>query len=286
VLAGPDEQVLDGLTLGDIWSGSIVWWNDTAIQNLNPTATMPQTRIRLVYANDTLASISGAFGDALAIFNPNFAALWSASNQTLFKVVETIDNAINIGEPGAQQPITVKATPYSLGYSTLPIANANGATSARMKNKAGAPTRDPLSCCHSELKLASWSPCPCLCITCAHETGSVVSPTSAAVQSAASEVTNKLTSSFLSPDIFNGNLSTSWPLCLTNYISLFQSKNTSDCSHIEHLLAFVAWSQLNPHTFSKVQDLGYSPLPFGFKTYPLPSPLTLRACNGASQRGI
>jgi hypothetical protein len=118
-----------------------------------------------------------------------------------------------------------------------------------------------------------------LCATCTHETtGSVVSPTAAAVQSASNEVTNKLTSSFLSPDIFNGNLSTSWPLCLTNYIVIYQSRNSSDCSYMQSLLAFIAWSQLNPHTFSKVQDLGYSPLPFGFKTYPLP-PLSPRARN-------
>jgi ABC-type phosphate transport system substrate-binding protein len=139
------EQVLDGPTLGDIWSGSIVWWNDTAIQTLNPTATMPQTRIQLAYANDTVGSISGAFGDALSIFNSDFAALWSASNTTLSKVVETFDLAVNTGSPGAQQPIYVKATPYSLSYSTLPIVNANGATSARMKNKAGARTRDLFS---------------------------------------------------------------------------------------------------------------------------------------------
>jgi hypothetical protein len=95
-----------------------------------------------------------------------------------------------------------------------------------------------------------------------------VSPTAAAVLSAVNEVTSKLTSSFLSPDIFNGNLSTSWPMCLTNYIVIYQFRNSSDCSYMQSLLAFIAWSQLNPHTFSKVQDLGYSPLPFGFKTYP------------------
>jgi hypothetical protein len=153
------EQVLDGLTLGDIWSGSIVWWNDTAIQNLNPTATMPHARIQLVYANDTLGSISGAFGDALSVFNSDFAVLWSAANATLYAVVETLDLAVNTGSPGALQPITVKNTPYGLGYSTLAVASANGATSALMKNKAGARS---LICSlaatpprHSELTLAS-----------------------------------------------------------------------------------------------------------------------------------
>jgi ABC-type phosphate transport system substrate-binding protein len=138
--------------LGDIWSGSIVWWNDTAIQNLNPTATMPQALIRLAYANDTLASISGAFGDALSVFNSDFAARWSAANSNFAEMVAIANHAINTGEPGELQPIYVKATPYSLSYSTLPLANANGAASARMKNKAGARTLDhmvPLSCCHT-----------------------------------------------------------------------------------------------------------------------------------------
>jgi len=93
----------------------------------------------------------------------------------------------------------------------------------------------------------------------------------ATVQSAINEVTGELTSTYLGVDALNGNLTTSWPICTVSFLVIVLDTNTSDCSKIQGLLGFAAWSQLNPHVIDKVQDLGYTPLPFGYKTYHRPS---------------
>jgi hypothetical protein len=97
----------------------------------------------------------------------------------------------------------------------------------------------------------------------------VVDATIAAVQSAFTEVTGELTSTYLGADALNGNLSTSWPICAVAFMVIPVSVNTTDCSYIQGLLGFAAWSQLNPHIIETVQELGYVPLPFGYKTYAL-----------------
>ncbi|ELR13233.1 uncharacterized protein ACA1_339710 [Acanthamoeba castellanii str. Neff] len=50
--------VLDGPTLGAIWVGDIVWWNDTRIEQLNNGTTFPAERILLARSNDSIAGIS------------------------------------------------------------------------------------------------------------------------------------------------------------------------------------------------------------------------------------
>jgi phosphate transport system substrate-binding protein len=72
-------QVLDGKTLGDIWLGKVVWWNDTAIQSLNPDLALPQQPILLACGNDTVAGVTHTFARALSLFNADFASAWNIS---------------------------------------------------------------------------------------------------------------------------------------------------------------------------------------------------------------
>jgi hypothetical protein len=97
--------------------------------------------------------------------------------------------------------------------------------------------------------------------------GATLDATVQSVQSALSEVTDDLTSTYLGVDALNGNLSTSWPICAVSFILVAIDANTSDCSYIQGVLAFAAWSQLNPYVISTMESIGYVPLPFGYKTY-------------------
>lgn len=72
--------MLDGFTLGEIWVGNIEWWNDPGIQRLNPSVELPNERILLIYANDSVGTLGSTFGHALSLFNSNFAAAWSIVN--------------------------------------------------------------------------------------------------------------------------------------------------------------------------------------------------------------
>ena len=51
-LPGVDNVVLDGPTLGKVFSGAVTTWNDPAIKALNPTANLPSTKITVIYRSE------------------------------------------------------------------------------------------------------------------------------------------------------------------------------------------------------------------------------------------
>jgi len=97
-----------------------------------------------------------------------------------------------------------------------------------------------------------------------------VDATIAAVQSAMNEVSGQLTSEYLGLDVLDGSLATSWPICMISYVVTQANFTTSDCTYIEGLLEFFAWSQLNQYAIDNTQKLGYAPLSFGYKKYVTP----------------
>jgi hypothetical protein len=104
-------QVLDGHTLGAIWVGKIVWWNDTAIQTLNAGVTLPEERIHLAYtSSDPYSTISQTFARGLILFNPDFAAVFGGVtgivNWSIFTNIS--DHSTDTGAPGAAQCNFVK----------------------------------------------------------------------------------------------------------------------------------------------------------------------------------
>jgi hypothetical protein len=111
-------QVLDGPTLGEIWVGDLVWWNDTRIAQLNPNVTatgfaFPEERIRLVSADDIISSISQMFGNFIASHNPEFAAQWDYTSSNWTKIAGIADHLTNTGKAGPLQPAYVKVATHS-----------------------------------------------------------------------------------------------------------------------------------------------------------------------------
>ncbi|GAA0649743.1 phosphate ABC transporter substrate-binding protein PstS [Kutzneria viridogrisea] len=51
-IPGVSELALDGPTLAKIFSGQITNWNDAAIKKLNPSASLPDLKIAVVYRSD------------------------------------------------------------------------------------------------------------------------------------------------------------------------------------------------------------------------------------------
>jgi hypothetical protein len=86
------------------------------------------------------------------------------------------------------------------------------------------------------------------------------------------EVESQLTTNHLAIDLNNGNRSTSWPMCMMSFVAAHINVTTGsnstapDCSYVDTLLRFIAWSQLNHHAVDKVTQWGFTPLSFGFKT--------------------
>ena len=52
------QLVLSRATLGYIFQGIVTWWNDSRIQATNPTVTLPNQQITVVYHNESLALVS------------------------------------------------------------------------------------------------------------------------------------------------------------------------------------------------------------------------------------
>ena len=92
--------------LADIWSGNIVFWNDSAIAQLNPGVALPFQPIVLVFANDRRGSISDSFASALAYWNPAFAMSVYSTNDSLasrWSQFGSIAPRSYVVEPGEQQ---------------------------------------------------------------------------------------------------------------------------------------------------------------------------------------
>ena len=101
--------MLDGPTLGAIWAGDIVWWNDTRIEQLNNGSTFPAERILLTRSNDSIAGISQTFGNAMSAFNPAFAALWDfTATDPWVNITGIQDHVTNSGTAGSAQALYVK----------------------------------------------------------------------------------------------------------------------------------------------------------------------------------
>jgi len=140
-----------------------------------------------------------------------------------------------------------------MSYSTYYLASSNNVQYARMNNSAGKIQPIFLHC--YMIKMIGR---PSL--------GAIIDATIPAVQSALTEVIPNLTSTYLGPDVIDGQLSTSWPICMVTYGAVFLSTTTTDCSHIQNALLFLAWSQLTPLVSTNIQAIGQAPLPFGFQT--------------------
>ncbi|KAI9342640.1 hypothetical protein BDR26DRAFT_1006694 [Obelidium mucronatum] len=52
ITAKDPPLVFDGVTLGAIFSGEIIWWNDTRIQSINPALELPHELISPIVTND------------------------------------------------------------------------------------------------------------------------------------------------------------------------------------------------------------------------------------------
>ena len=121
--------VIDRETLGKIWYGAISKWNDTAIQNLNPTVghLLPDTDIILGYSDDYIMTISGLIKMALSSFSPEFDTELKYANNTFNGMNPTKNGrGHNIGETSTVRLEWLKKTSYGLTYINYADVYNNG----------------------------------------------------------------------------------------------------------------------------------------------------------------
>lgn len=126
---GPSDLVLDGQTLGDIYSGKIKRWNDAALTALNPKAKLPDLPIIVIRRSDGSGTTY------------NFTYYLSAVNEDFKKKVgtgEAVEWPVGIGGKGNDGVANnVMQTKGSIGYVELAFAIQNGLAYTDMINAAG-----------------------------------------------------------------------------------------------------------------------------------------------------
>lgn len=129
----PSGLHLTGQVIADIFQGKITRWNDAAIQNLNPTVTLPDHAIVTVHRSD---------GSGTTFIFTSYLSLVSMSWHTDVGAGKTVawPNAPGgtLGQNGnTGVASTVNGTQYSIGYVELAYALQNGMPVAAIQNPAG-----------------------------------------------------------------------------------------------------------------------------------------------------
>jgi len=120
---------LDGQTLGDIFLGKILKWNDAKIQNQNPGANLPDEYIIVAHRSDG-SGTSYIFTHYLSDVNSEWASKVGFNTSVNWPV--GLGGKGNEGVAGL-----VKQTEGSIGYVELAYAVKNNLKYAKLKNKAG-----------------------------------------------------------------------------------------------------------------------------------------------------
>ena len=133
-MTGAKTLQFSGLTLADIFDGTIKTWNDPTIAADNPGVTLPSSAITVCVRSDgsgTGSNFSGCLGTESAQFLAKVGAASKTPPWTAPHVIHGLDN------PGVLQ--CVKDNPNSIGYADLADAISAGdqALLAKVKSPSG-----------------------------------------------------------------------------------------------------------------------------------------------------
>ena len=126
---GPNDLVLDGPTLANIFLGKITKWDDPAIKKLNPNAKLPSNAIVVVHRSDG-SGTTFIFTDYLSKVSPDWKSNVGAST--------SVEWPVGIGAKGNEGVANnVAQTKGAIGYVEYAYALENKMASVKMINKDG-----------------------------------------------------------------------------------------------------------------------------------------------------
>jgi phosphate transport system substrate-binding protein len=129
-LSGVNNLVLDASTIAKIFNSKITKWNDPAIKALNPTATLPSTKIQAFHRQDE----SGTTDNLTKYLGTAAKADWPYPHAKAF-AGKGGQSAAKSSGVAAQ----VKQTPGAIGYFELSYATASSITTAKIATGASSP---------------------------------------------------------------------------------------------------------------------------------------------------
>ena len=126
---GPNDLVLDGPTLANIFLGKITKWDDPAIKKLNPDAKLPSNAIVVVHRSDG-SGTTFIFTDYLSKVSPDWKSNVGAST--------SVEWPVGIGAKGNEGVANnVAQTKGAIGYVEYAYALENKMASVKMINQDG-----------------------------------------------------------------------------------------------------------------------------------------------------
>jgi phosphate transport system substrate-binding protein len=129
VSGAPQHLRLTGPVLAKIYLGHVKSWNDPAIQDLNPGAHLPTTRITAVFRSDS-SGTSYNFTDYLASVSSDAKSKVGVTTQPAFPT--------GVGAKGSSGVAgVIKNTNGAIGYVDVAYAQQNNLAYAGIQNAAG-----------------------------------------------------------------------------------------------------------------------------------------------------
>lgn len=129
VEGAPENLKLSGEVLADIYLGKITSWDDPAIANLNPGASLPSTKITPAYRSDGSGD-TYAFTNYLSTVDPEFKSKVGTSTSVKFPTGVGAEH--NDGVAAA-----ISQTDGAIGYVGLAYALENELSMPLIENSAG-----------------------------------------------------------------------------------------------------------------------------------------------------
>jgi phosphate transport system substrate-binding protein len=126
----PTGLKLNGTVIANIYLGNITKWNDAAIQQLNPTTTLPNQNIVPVHRSDG-SGTTFVFTGYLSAVNGNWSSIVGQGKSVSWPVT----GQASIGNTGVAG--IVEGSAYTIGYVELNYAIANTMKVAAVQNPAG-----------------------------------------------------------------------------------------------------------------------------------------------------
>ncbi|WIG57395.1 MAG: phosphate ABC transporter, substrate-binding protein PstS [Ktedonobacterales bacterium] len=118
-----------GPLIADIYLGTVKFWDDPAITQLNPGVTLPHEAIAVVHRSDG-SGTTGIFTHYLSAISPTWQSQVGAAN--------TVNWPVGVGAKGnAGVAAQVKSTAGSIGYNELAYVLTNSIQYGVVQNAAG-----------------------------------------------------------------------------------------------------------------------------------------------------
>jgi len=144
--------------LAGVFMGTIEYWDDSRIMELNPDAQLPHEKIRVIHRSDS-SGTTAIFTTYLSIINETWAKN-VGSGKNVNWPVDSMGRGIGAkGNPGVV--MSLKQTKYSICYTELSFAIEEKLSVAALENRDGnyvLPTKENIKAAVSAVKLYIPSP--------------------------------------------------------------------------------------------------------------------------------